>query len=194
MTTLKLKHYFNLEGNLTELVKIFNAIKLNDVAAQYIDGLPITEVDAATVLTQYNYDRASTLPSFAEYRALGIDLSQSMPFDPETKDCLSELETAVDEFLTGQYGSQLQYLSYSKKLRQYEVNQRGKEALQRLITTLTGKDEELYNAVLTLNKLMREINPFHSWHLLSEDVIHPFTKDLSIDSVVYNIKKQSDNR
>ena len=44
---LKLKHYNNLESNLNELVKIFNHTKLNDIAAQYVSGQPVNDVNTA---------------------------------------------------------------------------------------------------------------------------------------------------
>ena len=191
MINLKLKQYKTIESNTLELVKIFNAVKLNDVAAKYVTGEPITEVEPATVLRQYNFDRASTLPNFSEYRAMGIDLSSNMPNCSDTAQCLNELTALVNEYLSSQYGNEMQYVSYDRKLNQFIINQAGKDALQRAIITLSGKEEELYNAVLSLHKVMTGIDAGYKWNLLSSNVVNnTFDNELRIDDVVHYIKMQ----
>ncbi|MGY3090239.1 hypothetical protein ACVWYF_003294 [Hymenobacter sp. UYAg731] len=192
MQQLKLKYYNTLDFKLSELVKVFNQIKLNETASQYVNGIPVVDVETATVLRQHKYDKASTLPNFIQYQNAGIDLSVTMPDCEQTKSCLQSLTNKVDEYLGTEFGKELQFISYDIKISQFIVNQSGKAALDRAIITLSKVEESVYNAVLALHKAMMNIDSGNKWNLLSGDIINTtFDNELRIDDLVSAIKKRT---
>ena len=189
------KQYTTLESNLNELVKIFNNTKLNDIAAQYVSGQPVNDVNTATVLAQHKFDKASTLPNFAEYRAMGIDLSVTMPDCTATKSCLDELTATVAEYQNSQYGKDLQFISYDKKIKQFTINPQGKTALDRTVITLTTSEEKIYKSVVDLHQMLASVNPNYKWNLLSDKIVNDtFNHELRIDDVVYYIQQQGEDK
>jgi hypothetical protein len=190
MLSLKLKRHEQLQRNLNTLVQIFNDVKLNDVAASYVTGMPVTDIDTATVLRQHNYDKASTLPNFMDYQKMGIDLSVSMPDCQETKAALDALTSVRDTAISSTFQNEIKFIAYDKKTKQFTVTAAGKQALENTIVTLSDEEEAAFNAIYAAHKAFMALNPLRSSRVFSDDICNTTTHVLRADDVAYYIKNR----
>lgn len=189
MLTLKLNKYTTMERSFNDLLKSFNSIKLNETAAQYVHGLPVHEINTASVLAQHKFDKASTLPGFTEYLNAGIDLSQVMPDCPETKAALDAVTELAHRYTMTDSKREVPFIAYDKQTKQFTVNAAGKQALQDAIVTLSGAEETAYNALYAAHAAVMAANPSRMTRFFSDDIMYVATnKNLRADDVVYFLK------